>query len=155
MQSVLNEWLLLLFSKQGFSKETELQISPCASRADSAAIWKAVLLSPGYSTSPPPTPPTQLQSGVYLGSCRSAHPTYIRSQASTSTPPVNHATWLPSIPKEPSRAVASQHMQGSHMLARPLGMQACVLPWHGAHSWAQLEQCVAWQMAAGWGPGGE
>ena len=84
------------------------------------------------------------------------------TQAAASPPGPSLPPHLPIMPhgrtahpplKEPGRAAASQHTQGSHMLAWPPGRPARVLPWHGAHSQAQRGQYTAWQMAARWGPG--
>lgn len=131
-----------------------LQTPPCAPRADSAATGKLPTYCP--ATAPPhyrrstPNPVGGLRG--QLPKCASCpHPL----QGLHSHPTCQSGHMAAPHPEEPGRAAASQHTQGSHMLARPPGMQARVLPWHGAHSRAQPGQCTAWQMAAGWGPGGE
>lgn len=102
------------------------------------------------------TPPTlQPQAGSRVG-WAAAEPCLL--PASSPGPPP--APCLPIMPhgcpqpEEPGRAAASPHTQGSHMLAWPPGMQARVLPWHGARSLAWRGQLVAWQMVAEWGPEG-
>lgn len=155
---MLTKWSLMqgFVTKARFSKEGEgsepLHVHPEPTPQQHRKLH-------GYCPAgPPPHHPhlcSQLRREVYSGSCRSAHPACIPSQASIPTPPASHATWPPSLPEKPGRAAASRHTQGSHMLAWPPGTQARVLPWHGAHSRAQLGQRTAWQMAAGWGPGEE
>ena len=135
------ELLLLLFLKQGLQRgSTSLHGPPDLTQQQHRAHF--VISQPLHL----PTPnsgwgSTQAAASPHGPSLPLHLP--IMPHGHTASPPL----------KEPGRAAASQHTQGSHMLAWPPGMQACVLPWHGAHSQAQRGQCTARQMAARWGPG--
>lgn len=102
---------------------------PSPRRADSAAVEtveaESLLLH---------RPPGRWGAGGQLQECASC---LILSPAS-SLPTCQSCHMAAPPPAEPGRAAASRHTQGSHMLARPPGMRARVLPWHGARCLAQL-----------------
>lgn len=140
--------------EEGFPKEAEgskpLRARPELTQQQRGSCLPTAQLLPLPTTASNPNPVGGLRG--QLQKCASCpHP--LPGLRSHPTCQSGHMAAPP--PEEPGRAAASQHTQGSHMLARPPGMQARVLPWHGAHSRAQPGQCTAWQMAAGWGPGGE